>query len=137
MSPSRWFRFAVAACAAAWMIAPSIRAQDAPGRPSQIESPLTSPLDSPIAVPDPAGCTVDGGCSDPAIAPTPPPQATFQAFLPGVAQPDEASGADNQPPGPPPDLGTLLNYVAGGIVVVGVTLKVYWYLSDRRKRHAQ
>ena len=58
------------------------------------------------------------------------PESGSQTFLPGISQPE---GAESRPPGPPPDLGTLLNYVAGAVVMVGVTLKIYWWISDRRK----
>ena len=104
---------------------------------SPLASPLPSPMESPFAVPspDPARCTDANPCAGEVMAPT--PEATFQAFLPGVAQPSEGDSAGSQGQATPPDLGTLLNYVAAGVVAVGVLLKLYWYLADRRKRDTQ
>lgn len=132
MTFSRFARLILVACAAVWLGAPSLFAQDAPGRglPLQIESPF-SPLPTPIGpiltpIPDPASCEVATSCTEGAATPA----ATFAAFIPSVSDTGESAA---QPPGPPPDLGTVLNYVAVGVVVVGVTLKVYWFVSDRRK----
>ena len=133
MTFSRFARLALVACAAVWLGAPSLFAQDVPGHglPLQIESPI-SPLPTPIGpiltpVPDPAGCEVATSCTEGAATPA----ATFAAFIPSVSETGES--AANPAAGPPPDLGAVLNYVAAGVVVVGVTLKVYWFISDRRK----
>jgi hypothetical protein len=83
-------------------------------------SPLPAPPSEPIE------CSAGLPCADDA----PAPQSTFQAFLPGLSEPDNAPAS---PPGPPPDLGTILNYVAAAVVVIGVALKVYWFIADRRK----
>jgi len=133
MSHFRWIRFAAALCVAVWMIAPSIFAQPAPARPTQPESPLASPLASPFfsplppPAPDPAEC----GFGIPCATDAPTPEPGNQIFVPSVSGTGDAV---DQPPGPPPDLGTVLNFVAAGVVVVGVLLKIYWYISDRRKR---
>jgi hypothetical protein len=94
----------------------------------QIESPILTPPASPLPAPTsgPLECSAALPCTDDA----PTPQSTFQAFLPGLSEPE---GAPALPPGPPPDLGTILNYVAAAVVVIGVTLKVYWFIADRRK----
>jgi hypothetical protein len=133
MTFSRFARWALVACAAVWLGVPSLFAQDTPGRglPLQIESPI-SPLPTPVGpiltpAPDPAGCVVATSCEPGA----PTPAATFAAFIPSVSESGES--AADQAAGPPPDLGTVLNYVAAGVVVVGVTLKIYWFISDRRK----
>ncbi len=133
MKVSRLIRIVLAACATLWLAAPSLFAQVAPvsldrGRPMQIESPI-SPLFSPIATPgpDPSGCGIVNACEDESATPAP----TFEAYLPGLS--GQPPSSDNLPPAPPPDLGTVLNYVAVAVVVIGVTLKVYWFISDRRK----
>jgi len=130
MTFSQWARLIVAACAALWIAVPSLFAQDVPGisdrgQLTQIDSPISTPLVSPIALPT----------DSPIPTPQPDPASGFDAFLPGVSQ--QPSSADNQPPGPPPDLGTVLNYVALAIIVIGVTLKIYWFISDRRKGTAK
>jgi hypothetical protein len=127
MTFSRFARWALGVCAALWLAVPSLWARG----PLQIESPI-SPLPTPIGpiltpVPDPAGCQVVTSCEPGA----PTPAATFAAFIPSVSESGES--AADQAAGPPPDLGTVLNYVAAGVVVVGVTLKIYWFISDRRK----
>lgn len=136
MQVSRSIRIVLAACATLWLAAPSLFAQVAPvsfsrGRPMQIVSPI-SPLFSPIATPgpDPSGCGIVNACGDESATLAP----TFQAYLPGLS--GQPPGSDNLPSAPPPDLGTVLNYVAAAVVVVGVTLKVYWFISDRRKASA-
>jgi hypothetical protein len=138
MSFSRWIRIGAAVCVGLWIAVPNWLAQLAPDRatPPQIESPIpapgASPLASPMAsplpapIPDPAECSLDNSCGE--LAPAPAPEN--KVFVPSVS---EAGDASNQPPAPPPDLGTLLNYVAAGVIVVGVSLKIYWYVSDRRK----
>ncbi len=139
MTLSQWSRLVIVVCATLWIAVPSLFARIAPdpGQPLQIDSPIpappvspvTPPLDSPIPTlhPDPADCLAVSPCNGD-DAPT--PESGFQSFLPGISQPEST---ERQPPGPPPDLGTLLNYVAGAVVVIGVTLKIYWWISDRRK----
>jgi len=127
MTVSRLTRWMLVVYAILWIALPT-RAQVGL---LQVVSPIQSPLDSPIGLPtpvtDPALCGPALPC-DPA-APT--PAATFQAFMPGVSQPGSETPSPSQ--ATPPDLGTVLNYVAAGVVVVGVALKVYWFISDRRK----
>jgi len=96
--------------------------------PTPPASPLLPPVVSPLPTPtsEPLECSAAQPCPDDA----PTPQSTFQAFLPGLSEPGSAPA---RPPGPPPDLGTILNYVAAAVVVIGVTLKVYWFIADRRK----
>jgi len=137
MKVSRLIRVALAACATLWLAAPSLFAQVAPvspdrGWPMQIESPI-SPLFSPIATPfpDPSECGIVNACAGESVTPAP----TFQAYLPGLSGQPPSSG--NLPSTPPPDLGTVLNYVAVAVVVVGMTLKVYWFISDRRKASSE
>ncbi len=96
------------------------------GQPAQIDSVLPTPPASPIVAP----------LDSPLPTPHPDPTSGFEAFLPGVSDQSPVS-AENQPPATPPDLGTLLNTIAGAVVVIGVTLKIYWYISDRRKRAAK
>jgi hypothetical protein len=137
MSYSKLMRAALAVCAAWWLAASGLASgasrllQGESPVPNPADSPIPPPFDSPIVppVPDPAQCTVVEPCVE-----TPTPAGEFQTFLPGLSE----SGGDveAQPPGPPPDLGTILNYVAGAVVVIGVTLKVYWFISDRRKAAA-
>lgn len=131
MMPSRIARLIAVFAATAWIAAPSLSAQDAGQArpPAQIDSPLLTPGASPLATPilDPANCSETAPCSD--AEPTPLPPA--QVFLPGVAQ---SGSAENEPPGPPPDLGTILNYVAVVVIIVGGALKIYWVISDRRNR---
>jgi hypothetical protein len=108
--------------------------------PLQLDSPIANPLDStlptpvplesPVAIdpfaptPAPAECTAETPCPEGTSTPE------FKTFLPGVG---EQPGSAEQPPSTPPDLGALLNYAAVAIVVIGVTLKVYWFVTDRRK----
>jgi hypothetical protein len=143
MRLSQLARLAVIACAALWLAAPT-----AASWPLQGDSPITTPLNSPI--PNPLGSPIAGDpfglgatpVADPALCSpedvacvdgTPAPAGQeFETFLPGISDP--AAGTLNQPPGPPPDLGTLLNGAAIAVVVVGVTLKLYWFISDRRKQ---
>ncbi|MGH2592397.1 MAG: hypothetical protein ACRDGG_02675 [Anaerolineae bacterium] len=130
MTFSRWVRLIVAACAALWIAVPSLFAQDVPGisergQRMQLDSPIPTPPVSPIASP----------ADSPIPTPQPDPASGFDAFLPGLSQ--QPSSADNRPPGPPPDLGSVLNYVALAVIVIGVTLKIYWFISDRRKGAAK
>lgn len=121
--------------------APALPAQvmslgSARARWTQIESPIPTPLASPLfptvvsPLPTPPSESLECSAALPCTDDAPTPQSTFQAFLPGLSEPDSAPA---RPPGPPPDLGTILNYVAAAVVVIGVTLKVYWLISDRRK----
>ncbi len=138
MSYSRWIRIAAAVCVGLWIAVPNMLAQVASDRstPLQIDSPIpapgSSPLASPLASPIPAPiadlaeCGLDNSCGE--VVPTPVPENKI--FVPSVS---EAGDTSTQPPPPPPDLGTVLNYVAAGVIVVGVSLKIYWYVSDRRK----
>lgn len=137
MTLSHIARLMAAAGIALWIAAPTLVAQT--GQPAQVDSPLPAqrspigpPGDSPIPtpIPDPANC---GSPFLPCDGAEPTPVPTFSTFLPGVTQPE--GGAD-QPPGPPPDLGTILNYVAAAVVVAGGALKIYWFISDRRKKSA-
>jgi hypothetical protein len=135
MTLSHAVRLIAAVCAALWIAAPALIAQSGSGLPergwpAQIDSPLPTPGDSPIPtpIPDPANC---GSPFQPCNGLEATPVPTFSTFLPGVTQPEDAA---DQPPGPPPDLGTILNYVAAGVVVVGGALKIYWFFADRRKR---
>jgi hypothetical protein len=117
------------------------------GHPMQIESPIAlpqaSPLllpDSPIAAPTPSPtlCTAATPCDESTVTPTATQE--FNTFLPGVGQQPGSAGSVPQPSAPPPappDLGTVLNYVAVGVIVVGVTLKIYWFIADRRKGTAK
>ena len=147
MTFSQSVRLVAAVCAALWIAAPSSSARIEPdrGRPLQIDSPIPTPPVSPIPTPPVSPITLPLGSpiSTPPPSPTecvagspcngddaPTPESGLQTFLPGISQP---GGAESQPTGPPPDLGTLLNYVAGAVVVIGVTLKIYWWISDRRK----
>jgi len=145
-SPYTPLRIAVAvaallALASVVLAAPSSPAPLALGRLDrarwmQIESPIATPPPSPLfptvvsPLPAPTAVSIECSAAMPCTDDAPLPQATFQTFLPGVTEPD---GAPARPPGPPPDLGTILNYVAAGVVVIGVTLKVYWFISDRRR----
>jgi len=141
MSLSHLIRLVFIAGLAAWLAAPAAFGP-APDRvwSLQGDSPIPNPLDSPIAVdpfgpaptpvPDPAVCSPPEGCVDGATS-TPVDDAGFRAFLPGVGQ--QPGQPASQPPGAPPDLGTLLNYAAIAIVVIGVSLKAYWFFADRRR----
>lgn len=117
----------IVVCATVWIVAPaSLFASfgvSQRGRPAQIDSLLPTPPASPLAAP----------LDSPLPTPHPDPASGFEAFLPGVSDQAPVS-VENQPPGTPPDLGTVLNTIAGAVVVIGVTLKIYWYISDRRKR---
>ena len=132
---------AMLAFASMVVAAPSPPAHIAPewsdrAREMQIESPIPTPPPSPLLppalspLPTPTSAPIECSAAMPCTDDAPLPQATFQTFLPGVTEPDSAPA---RPLGPPPDLGTILNYVAAGVVVIGVTLKVYWFISDRRK----
>lgn len=125
MTLSRLSRIVVWLGAVAWIVAPSLQAQG--WQPAQIESPLPTPLFSPPPTPqvDPA-CTAFTPCTDG----EPTPESGFQSFLPGVTQ---GSETEEEPAGQPPDLGTLLNYAAVAVVIIGGALKIYWFISDRRK----
>ena len=133
MTFSQLLRLVAVVCAAVWLAAPASLfaplALGAPGcgpaRAAQIDSPLPPPLSPLVAPPD-----------SPLPTPQPDPAPGFETFLPGLSG-QAPVGAESQPPGPPPDLGTLLNYVAGAVVVIGVTLKIYWRISDRRKKTAR
>ena len=138
MTFSGWVRLICIVCAALWIAMPSLFAQDVPGafdrgQPAQPDSPLPTPPLSPIPTPylDPAGCGTIIPCDGAAT-----PDSSFQTFLPGVSD-QPAANADNRPPGPPPDLGSVLNYVAAAVVAIGGTLRIYWFISDRRKRAAK
>jgi len=139
MTLSRWFRLMLAACAAAWIAAPALARTGMLQDVSPFQSPVDGPLDSPLLPPlptpgvatpvvDPAECAIDPSCS---LTPT---AAEFKTFLPDASQPDAAAPA--QSPAASPDLGAMLNYVAAGVIVVGVALKALWFLSDRRKASA-
>ena len=141
MSLSQLSRLACIVGLAVWLAVPPVFGAS-PERKEllQDDSPIPNPLDSPIAtdpfgltatpVPDSARCSSEAGCPDSAV-PTPGGTAEFSTFLPGVGQ--QPGQSANQPPGASPDLGALLNYAAIGVIVIGVTLKVYWFIADRRK----
>ncbi|HLF27275.1 MAG TPA: hypothetical protein VJG32_13140 [Anaerolineae bacterium] len=138
MTLSQLARLLAALCAGVWLAAPSLLSPVTARAPEHTlltqDSPLTGPFgdppDSPL--PTPARCSADQPCEE-ELSPTPSPE--FQTFLPGVSEPAAPSAdAGSQPP---PDLGTVLNYVAVGVIVVGVTLKAYWFVADRRKGIAE
>ena len=141
MSLSQLTRLVCSVGVAVWLAVPSVFGVS-PERKGllQGDSPIPNPLDSPIAtdpfglaatpVPDPAQCSSEAGCPD-STAPAPGGTAEFTTFLPGVGQ--QPGQPADQPPSASPDLGALLNYAAIGVIVIGVTLKVYWFIADRRK----
>ena len=144
MSLSHMIRPVLVAGLAVWLAAPAALGLPPLGpvsdRAPQGDSPIPNPLDSPIAVDpsgsapapllDPAVCSPLEGCVDGATS-TPVDDTGFRAFLPGAGQqPDQSA---SQPPGASPDLGTLLNYAAIAIVVIGLSLKAYWFFADRRR----
>ena len=130
---SKSVRLTLIVCAALWMAVPLLAAPLDRGSPLQGVSPLDSPPPTPVVdlfptpVPDSAACTAAGPCAEG----TSTPAASFQSFLPGVSE--SGNTQQSKPPSAPPDLGTLLNYLAVGVVVIGVTLKVVWFVADRRK----
>ncbi len=130
MTFSKSVRLIFIVCAALWLAAPLWAAPSDRGRLLQEVSPLDSPPPSsldlfPTPAPDPALCTSTTPC--PEGTPTP----VAQVFLPGLA--GSAGSASDQPPAPPLDLGTTLNYVALGVIMIGVALKAIWFVADRRK----
>ena len=133
MTFSRWIRWSAAiGIAAGWIATVSPAAHV-----SSLQSPLETPGPlSPIAtaVLDPFTGSTGESCDDliPCTDQPVTPQSDFSTFIPsaGSGEPVEQI----QEPTTPPDLGTVLNYIAIGIIVIGVPLRLYWYMQDRRKR---
>jgi hypothetical protein len=132
MTFSRWIRLSAAVCAVIWWLV--MAGPTAPvsswQSPLLFQSPL-SPLEPPS--PDPFTGAVNEMCNElvPCTDQPVTPQPDFSNFIPGVAS---GEAPEVQAPATPPDLGTVLNYIAVAIVVIGVPLRLYWYMKDRRRK---
>lgn len=132
MTFSRWIRLSAAVCAAMWWMAMASPIAQV----SSLQSPLEVPGQfSPVEPPSPDPFTGSANeicndlipCTDGAT-----PQTDFSTFVPSLGTDESAN--EFQEPATPPDLGTVLNYIAIAIIVVGVPLRLYWYMQDRRKK---
>lgn len=145
MTFSRFSRLLMALCAALWFITSSAPIENARSMQSPLPtdspiavppfpfpttsdvSPIARPEPDPIAPPQPIDCNTAIPCNGDETPETP----SFNTFVPGAG--GGADDAQSQQPASPPDLGTILNYVAIAIIVIGVPLRVFWWMNDRRK----
>ena len=134
MTFSRWTRLSAAVCALAWWIATTSPIVQVSSLQSPVElpnpfSPIEAPVPDPFTGPNGEVCNDIVPCTDQPVT----PQPDFSTFIPGVGSGETPEQV--QEPASSPDLGSTLNYIAIAIIVVGVPLRLYWYIQDRRRRN--